>query len=348
MAEKMNAYVMTGPEQGEVMQIDRFAPGLGEAVVKTAAVAVCTTERRIYAGALKIPFPVIGGHEVSGTVVEVNGGDLNVKQGDKVVLDAINRCGDCYYCTRGHSYLCERAYSSGRQGYRIVGGGFAEYVTLSAKRLFKFSGQIGYEEAALAEPLSCCVHSIKRSGITFGDNVAIVGAGTMGSLHILLARRFGASVLAVDLDDERLELARKLGATWTLNARASNGVEFLQQQTEGRGADAVFITASTKTAGESAIQLVGKLGRVIFFAATYPPEKIEIPWNLLHHQEVSLVGSVGKTEEDFREAVALLSNRSVDVRPLISRMISLSELNRELGEYPSGDVQRVVVQQQDL
>ena len=110
---------------------------------------------------------------------------------------------------------------------------------------------------------------------------------------------------------------------------------------DGRKADAVFVAASTKSAGESAMQMVGTRGQVIFFAGTHPPERLDVPWNLLHDREVSLLGSVGKSEEDFREAVALLSNGLINVRPLVTRIISLQELDWELSKHPCGPVQRV-------
>ena len=136
----MRAFVMTGAEEGSIQNLPCFAPEPGDAVVQTAATAICTTERRIFAGSLKVSYPVIGGHEVSGIVVETPDDSSNLKVGDKVVLDAINRCGFCYHCIRGHSNLCEKAYHTERRGYRIVGGGFGQFVTISTKRVFRYWG----------------------------------------------------------------------------------------------------------------------------------------------------------------------------------------------------------------
>ena len=345
MTKMMRAFVMTGAKEGSIQNLPCFAPEPGDAVVQTAATAICTTERRIFAGSLKVSYPVIGGHEVSGIVVETPDDSSNLKVGDKVVLDAINRCGFCYHCIRGHSNLCEKAYNTERQGYRIVGGGFGQFVTISTKRVFGYWGDIGPEEAALSEPLACCVHSVKRSRIQFGDVVVVVGAGTMGILHVLLTKMMGAQVLVLDINKDRLSMARAIGADWVADVSEEDPVAVVADRSDGRKADAVFVAASTRSAGESALQMVGTRGQVIFFASTHPPARLDVPWNLLHDREVSLLGSVGKSEEDFREAVALLSNGLINVRPLVSKIISLPELNWELSEHLCGPVQRVVVRQ---
>ena len=167
----------------------------------------------------------------------------------------------------------------------------------------------------------------------------------MGMLHVLLTKMMGAQVLVLDINKDRLSLARAIGADWVADVSEEDPVAVVADHSDGRKADAVFVAASTKLAGESALQMVGTRGQVIFFAGTHPPERLDVPWNLLHDREVSLLGSVGKSEEDFREAVGLLSNGMINVKPLVSRFISLPELDRELSKHPYGPVQRVVVLQ---
>ena len=344
---RMQAFVMTGVGQGSIRELDRFPPAPGELVVRSRAVAICTTERRIFSGDVTIPFPVIGGHEVSGTVVDAADNDRGVEVGDHVVLDAVKRCGRCSSCIRGHSQLCDRRYAARRRGYQLVGGGFAQFLSVPAEHVFRYFGPVSPEEAALAEPLACCVHSIKRGGIRSGDTVAILGAGTMGVLHLLLSRMRGAHVLVLDRDRVRLGLARRLGADCTIDISRQEAAAAVKRRTRGRGADAVFVAASARSAGETALRLVAKSGRVILFASTRPPENLQVPWNLLHDREVSLEGSVGKTADDFGAAVALISNGSIDLKPLVSRVIPLSELGAELPRSPAGAVQRVVVRHAD-
>ena len=344
---RMHAFIMTGVGRGSIRKLDRFEPACGEVVVRTQAAAICTTERRIFSGDIDIPFPVIGGHEVSGIVAEAADNDCDLKAGDRVVLDAVNRCGRCLGCIRGQSHLCDRRYDVRCRGFQIVGGGFAEFVTVPGSQLFRYAGRVSPEEAALVEPLACTIHSIERGRIRFGDVIAIVGAGTMGALHLLLGRMRGAEVMVLDHDGGRLRLAQRLGAHCMIDVTREDPAAAVKRRNGGRGADVVFVTASTRTAGETALQSVGAQGRVVFFASTRPPEHLQVPWNLLHDREVTLEGSVGKTREDFREAVCLISNGSIDLTPLVSSVIPLSALAEELPRMPAGNVQRVVVRHPD-
>jgi 2-desacetyl-2-hydroxyethyl bacteriochlorophyllide A dehydrogenase len=318
----MKAYVMFGARDGRVVDLPTFHRGEGEVLLRTRATAICTTERRIFEGSLKIPYPVIGGHEISA-VVEEAGADTGVAPGDHVVVDGVNN-------TR-------------RESYQVVGGGFAEHITVPAARLFRMADGVTHQEAALTEPLSCCIHSVKRSGLVPGDIAAVIGAGTMGALHVMLARMMGASVFVSDPDERRRALASQLGAQVTIDPARQDPAAVIKEHTGGRLADVVFLAASVKAAGLQALGMVERAGRIVFFSATHPAEQLEVDWNLLHHKEVSLVGSVGKVADDFRQAAALIGNGSINVRPLISRTIALGELQDELSGRPAGDVQRVVV-----
>ena len=339
MGARMQAFVMTGVGDGSIRELDRFEPAPADVVVRTLADAVCAIERRIFSGDIAIAFPVIGGHEVSGTVVEAMDNGCGLEVGDRVVLDVVTRCGRCYCCDRSYDVRC--------RGYRMVGGGFAQYVSIPAGRMYRYSGRASPEKAALTEPLACCIHSIERGRIRPGDAIAILGAGTMGVLHLLLGKMRGAEVLVLDRDRARLRLARRLGADCTIDVSGEDAADAVMRRTGGRGADAVFVAASSRSAGETALRLVGTAGRVILFASNRPNESLEVPWNLLHDREVAVEGSVGKTVEDFRAAVALISDGSIDLKPLVSRVSPLSGLAAKLPRTPAGTMQRVMVRHPD-
>lgn len=338
----MRALIFKGPRRAEIELIDRFEPAENEAIVRVRAAAVCTTERRIYAGELKLPFPIIGGHEVAGVVEWVGDKDAGLKPGDHVIIDTAERCARCYYCLRGYSNLCINLKPF-KKNYLIIGGGFAEYVTLPIKSIFKISPRLSFEEASLCEPLACCLHSIKKAELGPGDSIVIIGAGTMGAIHLLLARLYGARAIVCDVDEKRLKFARRLGADFTINPAKQDAAAAAKDYTDARGADAVFITASSKEAGDQALAMVGRLGRVVLYASTYPPAKLELDWNRIHYQEITLTGTEGKTPGDLQRAAALLSSGAIGVKPLISRVIGLEELPEELGKKPTGETQRVVV-----
>jgi L-iditol 2-dehydrogenase len=341
--ELMKAVVMTGPKTAAVQEIERWSPEGGELLVRCKTAAVCTTERRVFSGDLKL-YPTIGGHEFAGVVEWVDKNVPDLQPGDPVAIDAVNRCGGCYYCLKGDNNLCVNMYKSRKDcGYFLIGGGFAEYTTLLPAQVVKLPENVDLEEASLIEPLACCIHSIKKSKLSFGDTIAVIGAGTMGAMHVMLAKLLGARAIVSDIDEARLELARQLGADIVVNPQVADPVQAVKDATEGRGADVVIVAAGNKTAGEHGLAMVGRLGCVVFYASLYPPGTIDLDWNRIHYGEITVTGTEGKTDKDFREAVKLLSTGAINVRPLISRVISLEELPAELAGTPVGETQRVVV-----
>ncbi len=343
-SELMKAVVITAPKEASVQQINRWSVESGEVLVRHKTAAVCTTERRVFSGDLAL-YPAIGGHEYAGVIEWVDGNESNLKPGDRVVVDHINRCGQCYYCIKGHNNLCMRVYESRKDtGYWLIGRGFAEYGTPLASQVVKLPDNVDLEEGSLVEPLACCIRSIKKAQLSFGDTIAIVGAGTMGAIHVMLAKLYGAQIIVSDVDEARLKLVKALGADVIVNPKDQDPVQAVKDCTEGRGADAVILAAGSKAAGQQALAMAGKLGRVVFYSSQYPPGTLDLDWNHIHYKEIVLTGTEGKTDRDFREAVKLLGSGAVSLRPLISKVISLDDLPEELASKPSGETQRVVVQ----
>jgi threonine dehydrogenase-like Zn-dependent dehydrogenase len=339
----MNAAVITAPGTVSVGQIERWLPGKDEILVRCKAAAICTTERRLFSGDLKF-YPALGGHEFSGVVEQVNDARSGLEPGDHVAIDPNHRCGRCHYCVRGHNNLCANRFAAAtRSNYIIVGGGFAEYAVLVPGQAVKIPEETNLDEASLLEPLSCCIHSMKKTHLPLGGTIAIVGAGTMGAMHLLLAKLSGARVIVSDPDEARLSLLMKMGADILINPQLDDPVQVIKDHTQGRGADAVVVAASARPAGEQALKMVGPTGVIVFYASLYPPGNLDLDWNRVHYEEITIRGTEGSTNKDFHEAVALLVSGAVDLSPLISRAISLEELPDELGSKPAGETQRVIV-----
>ena len=342
-ARLMNAVVISAPLQASVQQIERWSHAPNEVLVRCKFAAVCTTERRIFSG-LREVYPVIGGHELSGVVESVGGDECALAPGDHVVIDAVRRCGHCYYCLRGHSNHCaEMRKRKPRAGYVLIGGGFAQFTIAPATRAVKLPDNVELDQACLIEPLACCVRSIKKAHLAFGDTLVIIGAGTMGLMHVMLAKLLGARIIVINIDEARLNIAAQLGAQQIINARSGDPIKAVKDLTEGRGAEAVIVTSGDKVAGEQGVAMAGRLGFVIFYSSIYPATMLNLDWNRIHYEEIVVTGTEGKTEADFREAVRLLEVGLADLRPLISSFINLKELPSELGAEHKGAIFRVVV-----
>ena len=338
---KSKAFIITKP--GEFVFKDLNFPAVGpkEVLIKVKACGICTTDRRIYNGDVNVPFPVIGGHEVSGEVIDVGNKIKDIEIGTKVAVDTINRCGYCYYCISGLDNLCINSRETKKIGnIHLIAGGFSEYLIVQRKQVFPLAKDVNFNEAALSEPLSCCINSIKKASLSIGDTILIVGAGTMGILHALIAQLKGVKVLISDPNIERRTFAEKLGL---FSIDAKDVINLSKEANKGIGVDAVFITAPVLSAANQAFECIRKKGTIVLYTSLYPSENITIDWNKLHYSEVIITGTEGRTIEDFREATILISNSLVNIKSLITKTIRLEEISQELSLTPQGQNQRVVV-----
>jgi len=338
---KSKVFIITKP--GEFVFKDLNFPAVGpeEVLIKVKACGICTTDRRIYNGDVNVLFPVIGGHEVSGEVIEVGNKIKDIEIGTKVAVDTINRCGHCYYCINGLDNLCINSRETKKiDNIYLIAGGFSEYIIAQRKQVFPIFKDINFNEAALCEPLSCCIHCIKKASLSMGSNVLIIGAGTMGILNALVARLKGAKVVLSDPNLERRNFAKKLGFA-VINS--SEVPEILKKINSGLGFDAVIITAQVLTVANKALEYIRKRGTVVLYTSMHPNKNIVIDWNKLHYSEAIITGTEGRTIEDFREGAAIISNSLIDLKSLITKTISLEEISEELSLVPKGQNQRTIV-----
>ena len=223
-------------------------------------------------------------------------------------------------------------------------GGFAEYVVVNPERVFPVGDSLPLDEAAFAEPVSCCLRSLKKINLSVAEDLLIVGAGPMGLMHLQVARAMGARVFISDIDDSRLELAKTLGADFTINPINCDAVEAVKAETSGRGVDACVVTSPAIPALETAFQSIRKNGRVnIYTAYMGDAPKMPIDMNVLHRNEVLVTGTEGRTDFDFQQAVRLLAFGRVNVKPLISKIVGFEDLADGIVAATGTETQRVLL-----
>jgi 2-desacetyl-2-hydroxyethyl bacteriochlorophyllide A dehydrogenase len=336
----MKAAVLVGPKDLRVMEVDRPTLGCKEVLVAVKACGICTLEQRLYLGDQKIFYPIVPGHEASGVIVEVDKRvRSNLKPGDRVALDLLNRCGECYYCKMGEDELCENRF---KPGLNLMGG-FGEFVSIPADQVTKIADTVSYEEAALAEPLATCIHSYTKAKLSPGKTLAIIGAGPMGLLHLLLAKVYGVQSIVCDVDAGRLQIAEELGADLVLNPETDEMEEAVKAVTEGRGADVVSLAVSAKSAFESALRMVRPGGKVMLFAKGARTFEVNIVPDEIHSREVSLIGVQGRTKGEFLQAVFLLNTGKISLLPLISKVVPLDQIQEGMDMALSRLTYRVIV-----
>ena len=316
---------MTAEKTIETRELELKPPGENQVLLKVEACAICTLERRIFEGTMKI-YPFAGGHEAAGTVAEVGNKVRTLKAGDRAALRLLTNCGECYYCRTGRENQCVFSFEASVHKGINGPGGFAEYMLVDSRSVFKVSENMDHRYAALAEPLACCVHSVGNGRIALGDDVVVIGAGVMGAFHIQLAKLRGGRVLACEVDENRLDMARQMGADIVINSKEKNTIEEVKELTEGRGADVVFCTAAVPALADEAIKMTGKFGRVVMYSSFHPKEPIDLDVNNIHYSEMIVTGSVNPGIGDFQTAVRLLSLGLVDPIKLVSDSYPLEEI----------------------
>jgi L-iditol 2-dehydrogenase len=327
MGATMKAAVLYGIRDLRVEDIPIPTVMEGEALVKVGAATTCGTDVKIYQRGYVdrvITPPTVFGHEWAGTVVEVGTGVPWLREGMRIRAGNSGPCLRCTMCGRGTYNLCD--------DMTWLWGAYAEYIKVPAPivrvNAQEVPAQLSDAEAALTEPLACCLHGIERCTIAVGDTAVIIGDGPIGLFHLQLARLKGCEqVIVCGLIDARLQIARALGATSTINAPVDETVQEVMRLTEGRGADVVIEAVGLPATWEEALRLVGKGGTVLEFGGCPPGTEIHVSAERLHYDEVHLLGAFHANPADFRKALRLIASGAIHVRPLLTREMPLHRIH---------------------
>jgi L-iditol 2-dehydrogenase len=296
-----------------------------EALVRVRACGICGSDVHGMDGSSgrRIP-PIIMGHEAAGEISRVGNRVADWKAGDRVTFDSTVYCGECWYCRRGEINLCEsrRVLGVSCGEYRRHGA-FAEFVAVPQRILYRLPATLGFEQAAMVEAGSVAVHAVKRTPLGDGAAVAVVGTGMIGSLIVQALRIAGcATIIGIDLDEDRLQLARRLGATHAIKADATNLLETVRSLTGGRGVDASFEVVGMSPTLKTAIDCVRKGGSVTLVGNLKP--LVELPLQLVVTRQLSLIGSCASAGE-YPECLELIASGKIKVDELISATSSLED-----------------------
>lgn len=285
----MKAVILHAKDDLRYEEIQTPEPGEKQVLVKVKAAGICGSDIPRVLGDAAHYYPIILGHEFSGEVAAVGNGVETVSVGDRVAAVPLIPCFICADCQKGSYSQC-RNYSF--VGSRIQGG-FAEYVVLPERNVVKFDENVTYEQGAFFEPSTVALHGLKCAEYQGGKDVAILGGGTIGLFAAQWAMIFGAKrVFVFDIDNERLELAKKLGADVTINTLEPNFKEVVKEHTEGKGFEFVFETAGVGATMKLAFELAGNKASVCFIGTptkdlVFEPKLFEN----MNRKEFKLTGS---------------------------------------------------------
>lgn len=311
---------------GKVEFQEHTLPHLGnkDVLVQIKAAAICGSDLHIFKGCHpSAELPISIGHEAAGQIIAVGKEVSKHNIGDRVTIEPVISCGQCEFCRRGQYHLCVNISFQYRRGQ----GAFTPYFVAAEERVFKLPDDISYEEGALVEPLSVALHAVKKSGVRLGQTSAVFGAGAIGLLVAMLARRAsGSRVFVCDINPFRLEKALEFGVTDVINSLAANPVEVIIAKTDQMGVDRSFEAVGLETTLLQALRALKKGGTATLLGIFENPDVI-VPVNLFVQREISLAGSQGYCW-DFQDSLTLLENGVVDLKPLITHRLPLNELHQ--------------------
>ena len=320
----MKAMVYHGNRDLRLESVAEPSPAEGEALLKVDYCGICATDIEEYVYGPKFidkdKMPIITGHEVTATVVEPPRDADGPGSGTRVALNTVLTCGACFWCNGGETQQCEQ--------FTVVGfdrdGGLAEYLAWPADELIPLPDGVPSEAAALVEPSGVAHHCVQRAEIQPGETVAVVGAGTVGTLAMQIAKAQGARVFAVDVKRMSLDLASGLGAEVAINAAEEDAEDILKDLTNGRGPDVVIDAAGGRNTPADCMRYVRRGGRVVLVAIyTSTPE---FDFNSIVAQEKTVTGTIAYARADVQASVELIASGKLQTTPLITDRIRLDEV----------------------
>jgi L-iditol 2-dehydrogenase len=341
----MKSLYLTAPRTLELREESIPTPRENEILVKVAYCGICTLEQRLFEGERTIHYPLVPGHEASGTVVTVGSKVMTrVKRGDAVVLDLVNRCHACAACHSGNSNLCENRY---HKGQRILGA-FTQYLVVRPEQVLVIPHTLPLEEAALTEPLACCIRSIAKTNIGLGDTLLIAGAGTMGLLHAKVALAMGVRVIMSDIDHDRLRVAKQIGVDFVVNALDEKAFsDSVLAITGGALVDGCIITTEAVSAVATSIPVLAPGGTLTIYTSYGNNPELPTDMNTIHRNEFTITGSEGREQSDFFTAMRALANRKVVVDDLVSQIYAMNQAQEAIEHARSGKAYRILLRMEE-
>jgi threonine dehydrogenase-like Zn-dependent dehydrogenase len=334
----MRSSVYHGPGRIDVAAraTPRAAPG--ELIVEVKACGVCGTDVHILDGEFPATSGIALGHEYAGVVHEVGAGVTGVAPGDAVAVDPNIACGACPACRRGDVHLCDHLEALGV----TRDGGFAEFSRVPAGQAYRLPPRLSFEAAALAEPLSCCLHGLDLAGIRAGDRVAIIGAGPIGLLMIQLVRASGAAAVAViEPVPGKRALALEVGADRGLDPAAPDLAAACREAAPA-GFDAVLECVGRPDTAAQALGLARRGGTVVWFGVSPPGATVAVEPYLVYRNELTIRAAF-VNPRTFGRAIALLAEGRIQTAPLISHRFDLASLPEGIATVKAGRAVKALV-----
>ena len=348
LPKTMPAVMCCGPEDYRLEERQVPRPGPGEVVIKVRSTGICASDIKCYSGAALFwgdshrqgycQAPVTAGHEFVGEVVALGEGageKYGLSIGDHAVSEQITPCWGCRYCQRGQYWMCQvhDIYGFRQKAF----GSWAEYMLFPANAInYKVPKTIPLHHAAFIEPLGCSIHAVERGDIQFQDVVVIAGAGPLGLGMIAAAKLKGPSLLiALDLHDDRLEVARKAGADLGINPSKTDAIDEVRKLTEGYGCDVYIEATGHPKAVEQGLHMIRKLGTFVEFSVMREP--VTVDWTIIGDTKELNIHGAHLSPHCYPVAIRMLEKGLLPMEDIVTHRLPLSDFQSGIDMVSSGD-----------
>jgi 2-desacetyl-2-hydroxyethyl bacteriochlorophyllide A dehydrogenase len=332
----MKAMVLRGPRELGLAEVERPVLGHNQVLVRVTHSGVCGTDLHIYEGAIPVRHPLIMGHEMIGEVVE--GGDATLHRGDRVIVDPALYCGMCLNCRAGQTNLCPNGSLVGRDS----NGGFADYLVAPRSHVYPLPDAIDSNVAPLIQVATTCMHGHHLIKISPGQSVVVVGLGVAGQIHVQLAKAWGAyPVIGITRSAYKRNLAQELGADVTLPS-GPEALRAVKEATGGHGADIVIECTGLPSALADAINMA-RLGGTLLLFGIMSATQAALPFYQLYYKELNIVNTRAAKGEDYPPTIDLVARGVLKLKPLVTHVVPLLDLEKAIGMLESDEDQRMKI-----
>lgn len=313
---KMKAIQISHNQELNIIDVEKPVVGAGEVLLKMEYVGFCGSDINTFMGRNTMALnPVIPGHEIGATIVETGAGvPENLKPGMVVTCNPYTNCGNCASCRNGRVNACQHNETLGVQR----NGAMKEYITIPWQKVIP-AGTLDAKTTAIVEPMSVGFHAVNRAQVTDIDVVMVIGCGMVGLGAVVRASLRGATVIAADIDDEKLELAKRLGAKYAINTKTQDAHERLAELTNGFGPDVVIEAVGSVPTYQMAVNEVAFTGRVVCIG--YAKSEVSFQTKYFVQKELDIRGSRNAMPEDFRAVINYLERGTCPTEELITKVI---------------------------
>lgn len=325
------------PSVISVEETEKLSLGSGDILVQMQACGICGSDLEKVYGNYGKPSMKLG-HEPAGIVLDVGTTVTEFKKGDRVFTHHHVACYSCHLCKHGNETVCKK-YS---ETNLLPCGLSEEYVVpewnVSHGGVLKLPDSMTFEEAAMIEPLACCVRAWSKYQYQEGDSAAIFGVGPTGMMHVMLAQAQKFSkVFCLDINDFRLDFAKKFNVTDAINSSDNKRMEKILEQTEGRGVDVAIVATSSLKALEDALEMVRKGGAVMMFGVPSKGATMDLDMSKIYSKEITMVTSYAASDINTKEALRLIESGKIDVKKLVTHTYPILDSQKAFDHAKSGE-----------